>query len=101
MAKKYCPKCSFEVTADEQPERLCNVCSWWGDESELTEESTNTAVHLAVEVLDLYRSVCRDELSCEMAFLRGSITLADVKEIKASAKRATYALIAKLAKAFK
>lgn len=76
---EYCPKCGQPLQPSDEPDRLCDVCAWFGDKSEALSEEPNGAgiVRGMLDVFRLYRSICRDELAIE-----GQGTVADVAKVK-------------------
>lgn len=64
---EFCPKCYHPLEPSEDDARLCGVCSWFGDQSEIcAAPPTPDDLELAFsQLLALYRDVCRMELMAE------------------------------------
>lgn len=71
---EFCPKCYYPLDPSEDDGRLCGVCCWFGDQSEIcARPPAPDNLDLAFsQLLALYRDVCRMELMAEQ--------LADGKE---------------------
>ena len=63
----FCPKCYYPLDDDLDDARLCPVCHWFGDKSEVCQTSpVLTSIELTfTQLLKMYRNVCRMELLAE------------------------------------
>jgi len=64
---EFCPKCFHPLDDSDDDGRLCPACRWFGDKAEIcTSPPPPTDLELAfIQMLALYRDVCRMELLTE------------------------------------
>ncbi len=94
---EFCPRCNSPVEFDPDPARLCEVCGWFGDRSEMFDKPPApkgiNPVLAAAQCLELYRDVCRRELVAEQLYDAGDATEADIAKVRAARRHATNAII--------
>jgi hypothetical protein len=66
---EYCPKCGQPVEWSPESDRLCETCGHFFDRREALHQwpPQGKIVENIVEVLGLYRSLCRDEMRLDGA----------------------------------
>lgn len=64
---EFCPRCYHPLEGSDDDGRLCAACQWFGDKSEVCNKPpAPTDLELAfIQMLSLYRDVCRLELLAE------------------------------------
>ena len=64
---EFCPECYYPLGPSEDDGRLCEACRWFGDQSEIcAKPPAPDDLELAfLQLLALYRDVCRMELMAE------------------------------------
>ena len=92
LTAEFCPTCFYPLeTASDDDGRLCAVCNWFGDKSEVcSKPPAHTDLELAfAQLLVLFRDVCRMELLAEQLVENSSETYD--KSLKAVRERASHA----------
>lgn len=95
---EFCPLCGSPVERTQGDDsRLCEVCGWWGDISEILHappkaDEYNPVLAIA-QVLELYRGQCRRELVLEIAYDDGGITESDLKSAKIAIRQSLHSMI--------
>lgn len=95
---EFCPACGSPVERTQDDDsRLCEICGWWGDISEVLHVPPRSDIYnpiLAIaQVLELYRGQCRRELVLEIAYDEGSITEVDLKSAKIAMRQSLHSMI--------
>lgn len=94
---EFCPRCTSPLEVGPDPDRLCEVCGWFGDAAETLSAPPKPArinpVLAATQCLDLFRDVCRKELIAEQLFDAGHATESDINQIRLSRRQATDAIV--------
>jgi hypothetical protein len=69
----------------DDPSRLCSVCAWFGDSSEMlaTPPVTGNIETSVRQAIALYRDTCRNELLLEAAYKRGELPLGKLLLVRA------------------
>lgn len=64
---EFCPQCFHPLDDSDDDGRLCTACGWFGDKSEVLDKPPPpTSLELAfIQMLSLYRDICRLELLAE------------------------------------
>jgi uncharacterized Zn finger protein (UPF0148 family) len=80
VTAKYCPRCGQPLSESQDPARLCVVCGWFGDQQETLTVPPPQAeiVRDLGAILDIYRSMCRDEMRLEALVSMNQSTDADL-----------------------
>lgn len=94
---EFCPRCNSPVEFAPDPARLCEVCGWFGDQTEVLDKppapQAINPVLAAAQCLELYRDVCRRELIAEQLYDAGNAVEADIAKVRAARRHATNAII--------
>lgn len=82
---EFCPKCGQPLASSEESDRLCEVCGWFGDTAETPKVTPKGAIltENVIKALDLYRLMCRNELSAEglaKAFPECAVSLPSIRQ---------------------
>ena len=91
----YCPCCESLIRLDKSTDQMCEVCGWFGDWSELLSAPTGefNVVKAVVTALDLYRDLCRKELFVEDHYVRGKVSLSDLRRSILLRQETTHSMI--------
>jgi hypothetical protein len=94
---EFCPRCTAPLEAAPDPARLCEVCGWFGDQQEVLlmppQSDVLNPVLAAVQALELYRDVCRNELIAEQVYDAGNGTEAQLNRVRTSRQHAAHSII--------
>jgi hypothetical protein len=92
---EFCPKCGQPLRPSADPARLCDTCGWFGDYSEVLREQPAAAQMAAAvgKALDLFRSVCRQELMAEMLIDKHPESAKDMPKVRLAIAQAKQSLI--------
>ena len=95
MSSEFCPKCYYPLDDSDDDGRLCGTCKWFGDKSEVeTTPPTSADLELAfVQMLSLYRDVCRLELLAERVAEQYPKYQSKLNVIKARVSQARHSLL--------
>ncbi|MHB8108286.1 MAG: hypothetical protein ACYDH4_12820 [Candidatus Cryosericum sp.] len=97
MSSEFCPRCNSPLEAAADDGRLCEVCGWFGDQTEVLDKppqpDTFNPVLATVQCLALYRDVCRNELIAEQVYDAGDATEADMRTVRLTRRQATDSLV--------
>ncbi len=92
---EFCPRCYYPLEPSEDDARLCGVCNWFGDKTEIcSTPPVPDDLELAFsQLLALYRDVCRMELLAEELAKGGSNCEASVRTIRTRANHARHSIL--------
>jgi hypothetical protein len=94
---EFCPRCGSPVDAGGDERRLCDTCGWFGDNGETTKQPPDAdlfnPVLATVQMLTLFRDVCRQELMAEQIYDAGYAIKADLRKVKTEARNSFYSLV--------
>ena len=94
---EFCPRCTAPLEFAQDPARLCEVCGWFGDWTEVLNTPPKSDVFnpvLAVaQALVLFRDICRKELIAERLYDAGQGTEKEIRQVAIARRDATNALI--------
>jgi len=92
---EFCPKCYYPLESSEDDGRLCEVCGWFGDKSEIcTDPPKSDDLELAFsQLLAFYRDICRmEQIAEQLAEGRADYTV-NLKIIRARADHARHSIL--------
>lgn len=92
---EFCPKCHYPLEPSEDSGRLCEVCHWFGDETEIcpTPPMPDDLELAFSQLLALYRDVCRMELMAEGLAEGNANYDASVRSIRTRANHARHSIL--------
>lgn len=92
---EFCPKCYHPLETSEDVDRLCVICNWFGDKSEVLDKPPPPSnLELAfIQMLSLYRDICRLELMAEQLTTQNTKYTSKLKEVRIRVKSAEQSLI--------
>jgi len=96
MTVEFCPKCFYPLeTTISDDGRLCAVCNWFGDKSEVCNKPpTPSDLDLAfAQLLVLFREVCRMELLAEQLVENSANYDKSLKAVRARAAHARHSIL--------
>jgi hypothetical protein len=98
FSAEFCPRCTWPLEFSHDPDRLCEVCGWFGDQSEILEKPPSRPDRLnpilaVVQCLALYREVCQKELIAEQMYDAGDVTEDDLRKIRLTCRHAIDAAV--------
>jgi hypothetical protein len=92
---EFCPNCGEPLQVNEEPDRLCTYCGWFGDTSETAKvpPPVDNLMMAVKQAIFLYRDVCRRELMAEAMFEQGIATKEQLKTVYDAAAQCRAALL--------
>jgi hypothetical protein len=94
---EFCPKCGTPLETAQDPARLCDLCGWFGDWTEVLSKPPAATevqpVRSVMQALAFYRDVCRKELEAEIVCRAGRVTEADLRKVRVAARECRDALV--------
>ena len=99
---EFCPRCTWPLEPSPDVDRLCDACSWFGDQSEVLlapPRSADKPFLSAVHGLAWFRELCRCELLAEQLCAQTSDpadqakAVAQLNRIHAERRHAAHALV--------
>lgn len=89
----YCPRCQYPIATNT--ECSCELCGWFGSPKETLSEPGEdfNLTHAVIEILELYKQACRDELIIEQLYDLGEAIEKDINRARSYTRGMIHRLV--------